>query len=96
MTKEIEYALMAGASYVSTRGIINQFPVPKGWVEVTNPPYFKDDSTGFETMPSPKVTKSSSPSPAPVEVATGYTATSLRYWACCPTNWNKRRFIICR
>lgn len=25
----IEYALMAGASYISTRADINQFPVPK-------------------------------------------------------------------
>lgn len=33
MTTAIEYALMAGASYISTRADINQFPVPDGWAE---------------------------------------------------------------
>src|SRR3989344_8154400 len=33
MTTTIEYALMAGASYISTRADINQFPVPDGWLE---------------------------------------------------------------
>jgi hypothetical protein len=33
MTSAIEYALMAGASYISTRAEVNQFPVPEGWVE---------------------------------------------------------------
>jgi hypothetical protein len=33
MATEIEYALMAGASYISTRSEVNQFPVPDGWVE---------------------------------------------------------------
>jgi hypothetical protein len=33
MTTEIEYALMAGASYLSTRAPVNQFPVPEGWLE---------------------------------------------------------------
>ena len=31
MTTAIEYALMAGASYISTRDEINQFPAPDGW-----------------------------------------------------------------
>jgi hypothetical protein len=34
MTTEIENALMAGASYISTRDGINRFPVPDGWLEV--------------------------------------------------------------
>ena len=50
MATDIEYALMAGASYISTRPDINKFPVPQGWVAVTNPPYFKDDTTGFEAI----------------------------------------------
>ncbi len=33
MPTNIEYALMAGASYISTRWEINQFPVPDGWLE---------------------------------------------------------------
>ena len=33
MTTEVEYALMAGASYLSTRAPVNQFPVPEGWLE---------------------------------------------------------------
>lgn len=36
MTTAIEYALMAGASYISTRSEINQFPVPDGWLEVVD------------------------------------------------------------
>ncbi len=32
MTTQIEYALMAGASYISTRADVNQFPVPNGWL----------------------------------------------------------------
>lgn len=31
MATTIEYALMAGASYISTRSLINRFPVPQGW-----------------------------------------------------------------
>lgn len=33
MTTAAEYALMAGASYISTRAPVNQFPVPDGWFE---------------------------------------------------------------
>lgn len=33
MITDIEYALMAGASYISTRADINRFPTPDGWVE---------------------------------------------------------------
>jgi len=33
MVTEIEYALMAGASYISTRSAVNKFPVPDGWIE---------------------------------------------------------------
>ncbi len=33
MTTTIEYALMAGASYISNRPNVNQFPAPDGWVE---------------------------------------------------------------
>jgi hypothetical protein len=34
MATEIEYALMAGTSYVSTRSEINRFPAPQGWTEI--------------------------------------------------------------
>ena len=50
MTTAIEYALMAGASYISNRDVVNQFPMPSGWSAVTNPPHFKDDATGFEAI----------------------------------------------
>jgi hypothetical protein len=33
MITTIDYALMAGASYIFTRFDINQFPVPTGWLE---------------------------------------------------------------
>ena len=37
MTTAIEYALMAGASYISTRPTdSNKFPVPNGWIENVN------------------------------------------------------------
>jgi len=47
MITEIDYALMAGASYISTRSEINQFPVPEGWFEPIEK-RTRDDSTGFE------------------------------------------------
>ena len=34
MANAIEYALMAGASYISNRAPIYRFPVPKDWNEV--------------------------------------------------------------
>lgn len=47
MTTDIQYAIMSGRAYQSTRNEINQFPVPDGWKE------FKhewDDSSGFEAV----------------------------------------------
>ena len=48
MVTTIEYALMAGASYVSTRADVNKFPAPQGWVGVKhdNPP----NGSGFEAI----------------------------------------------
>ena len=46
MTTITEYALMAGASYVSTRPDVNKFPVPDGWVESTEDRTTKP--SGFE------------------------------------------------
>lgn len=48
MTTAIEYALMAGASYISTRAVVNQFPAPVGWVGTKhdNPP----NGGGFEAI----------------------------------------------
>jgi hypothetical protein len=48
MTTTIEYALMAGASYISTRTEINQFPVSSGWTQTkhANP----QDGSGFEAV----------------------------------------------
>jgi Lipase (class 3) len=47
MATTLDLALLAGASYFSTRGEINQFPIPATWNELIA---FrdKDDSTGFE------------------------------------------------
>jgi hypothetical protein len=33
MTTTLEYALMAGGSYISTRTEINRFDTPAGWTE---------------------------------------------------------------
>lgn len=50
MANAIEYALMAGASYISNRADIHKFPIPQGWISVIDPPHFKDDTTGFEAI----------------------------------------------
>ena len=34
MATDLEYALMAGDAYISTRSDRNQFPVPQGWIEL--------------------------------------------------------------
>lgn len=47
MVSTLEYALMAGASYISTRLDANWFPVPQQWGERTDL-RVKDDSSGFE------------------------------------------------
>ena len=48
MTTSIEYALMSGASYISTRDRINQFPTPDGWTLTrhANP----ENGSGFEAV----------------------------------------------
>src|ERR1041385_5267369 len=38
MTITLEYALIAGRAYQTTRGLINQFPVPQGWIEIAHVP----------------------------------------------------------
>ena len=50
-TQLTDYAIMAGASYISTRPETNRFPIPAGWTKVTNPDsYFNDPTTGFEAI----------------------------------------------
>jgi hypothetical protein len=46
MATAVEYALMAGASYISTRPDVNKFPVPDGWVEAVDER--KTKPSGFE------------------------------------------------
>ena len=48
MTTTIQYALMAGASYVSNRDKINRLPIPDGWLQkkYENPP----GGSGFEAV----------------------------------------------
>ena len=38
MATAIEYALMAGRSYISTRADVNLFPIPAGWAEFFHVP----------------------------------------------------------
>jgi len=47
MATELEFALMAGGAYVSTRAGINQIPTPANWVKLTGIP---DKDTGFEAV----------------------------------------------
>lgn len=46
MTTAIEYALMAGVSYRSTRDPKNRFQIPTGWDET--PEFYRSLSSGFE------------------------------------------------
>lgn len=46
MTTSIEYALMAGASYIDTRRLVNQFPAPEGWAMSNH----KSKDSGFEAV----------------------------------------------
>ena len=46
MTTEIEYALMAGASYISNRPLVNRIPAPDIWLENIQARTTKD--SGFE------------------------------------------------
>ena len=55
MATQVEYAEMAGDSYISTRSLINRFPVPQGWLEffhVPNNPAYPNFTTasGFEAI----------------------------------------------
>lgn len=45
MVTTIEYALMAGRAYQTTRALINQFPFPTGWFEFFHVP---DASSTFQ------------------------------------------------
>ena len=45
MATQLEYALMAGAAYASTRGSVNEIPAPQGWTEIAHP---VNDASGFE------------------------------------------------
>lgn len=46
---EIDCALMAGRSYISTRLDINKFPIPADWAAIPNS-YFSNPGSGFEAI----------------------------------------------
>ena len=46
MTTLIDYALMAGASYIDTRALINRFPAPEGWLMSNH----QSKDSGFEAV----------------------------------------------
>lgn len=59
MATTIEYALMAGASYIDTRLLINRFPIPDGWETLMLPSKIPGElvsshestpNTGFEAI----------------------------------------------
>lgn len=51
MTTQVEYALMAGASYISTRASVNKFPTPNNWTKITAPDFYsRDPYSGFEAI----------------------------------------------
>jgi hypothetical protein len=53
MTTSVEYALMAGASYIDTRRLVNQFPAPGGWAMSNH----KSKDSGFEAVTFTKGTE---------------------------------------
>jgi hypothetical protein len=48
MATDIEYAIMAGRAYISTRGKVNRFPVPQDWTQIPNS--HATASSGFEAV----------------------------------------------
>jgi len=48
MPSTIEYALMAGSAYYSTRDDINRIPRPDGWEQLPGFNRRQDDTCGFE------------------------------------------------
>lgn len=48
MMTTVEYALMAGAAYISTRHPINRFPIPSGWIAAR--PESDSGGSGFEVV----------------------------------------------
>ena len=64
MATTIEYALMAGRAYQTTRDLINQFPTPQGWAELAHVPSNPDfpqitGAAGFEAIAFKKGTDAS-------------------------------------
>ena len=51
--QQIDYALMAGASYISNRPDENKFPTPNGW----SPTQYKIKDSGFEAISFTKGTE---------------------------------------
>lgn len=51
--QEIDYALMAGAVYVSNRNVINQLPTPVDW----SPFFYQSLPSGFEAVSFQNETK---------------------------------------
>jgi len=45
---DIDYALMAGAAYISNRDDVNKFPVPVGWTAFM--PIDDNEGSGFEAV----------------------------------------------
>lgn len=51
MTDTIEYSLMAGAAYFSTRDSKNRIPRPDGWEQIDKAPWHtQENTTGFEAV----------------------------------------------
>ena len=69
MPSTLDYALMAGASYVDTRGLTNRFPVPENWVS------FKHESgtSGFEAISFVKGTE--------IVISFAGTGSNVDWWA---------------
>jgi|APLak6261671648_1056085.scaffolds.fasta_scaffold09199_1 hypothetical protein len=77
MTTAIEYALMAGASYISNRDVKNKFPTPRGWTEFFHVPNNPDypmftAASGFEALSFQNITN-------PNEIVISYAGTDFSH-----------------
>ncbi len=83
MATDIEYALFAGLAYQVTRPLINQFPIPQGWLEFAHVPKNPDypmftEASGFEAV---SFQNSANPKEIVISFAGTYDKDYLGDWA---------------
>jgi hypothetical protein len=96
MTTQVEYALMAGASYISTRASVNKFPTPNNWTKITAPDFYsRDPYSGFEAISFTNGSEIVISYAAPTPATWLATLPQTSHWprATCPTSCARLRTI---